>query len=233
MSPAAPPSSAKPGADDQGVLDAGAARIPRRAAATPAAGIATSARSTGSPTAPIEAIAAQAVDLLVARIDRQDAAGKAVLAQLVQQAAANAVQVGRGAEHRDRFRPEEAMQCVFAHPRAPRRDVAERHVLVDAHVLRQAEHAFGDDVLHDLVGAAGEAQGGRIEQRFLEDAGDRHVLAHRRAGHADQVEAVRQDVLQLVRRHHLDDRRFRTRRPPRDSAVMPRYLVNFRPCERT
>ena len=47
--------------------------------------------------------ARQAVDLLVARVDRQDAAGKAVLAQLMQQAAADAVQVGRGAEDRDRF----------------------------------------------------------------------------------------------------------------------------------
>ena len=40
----------------------------------------------------------------------------------------------------------------------------------------------------------------------------RHRFAHRGAGHADHVEAVGHDVLQLVRGHDLDDRRFRTRR---------------------
>jgi hypothetical protein len=37
----------------------------------------------------------------------------------------------------------------------------ERQVLVDPHVGRQAEHALGDDVAQDLVGAAGDARGRR------------------------------------------------------------------------
>src|SRR5690349_23270925 len=43
-------------------------------------------------------------------------------------------------------------------PSASRRQVLERHVLVDADVARQAQHALGDDVLQDLVRAAGDAQ---------------------------------------------------------------------------
>ena len=51
------------------------------------------------------------------------------------------------------------------------RDLVERHVLVDPDIAGQAEHALGDDVAHDLVGAAFDAGAGRAEQHRLEFAG--------------------------------------------------------------
>src|SRR5262245_4291576 len=77
-------------------------------------------------------------------------------------------------------------------------DIAERNVLVHADVLWQAEYTFGDDITHDLVGATGDAQCGRVEQGLFENAGYWHVLAHRGGCHADEIEAVGQNVLQLV-----------------------------------
>ena len=108
ISPAAPPSSAKPELMISAFLTPARAHS-SNAGATPAAGIATSARSTCLTHGADRGVAAQPLDLLIAGIDRQDAAGKTVLAQLVQQAPADAMGVGRGAQYRDRLRPEEAL----------------------------------------------------------------------------------------------------------------------------
>src|SRR5690349_4498741 len=43
------------------------------------------------------------------------------------------------------------------------RDLVERHVLVDADVTGQAEHALGDDVAQNFVGTAGDTHRRRIE----------------------------------------------------------------------
>src|SRR6185312_17387713 len=80
----------------------------------------------------------------------------------------------------------------------PRRNLPPWNALVGAGILRQTQHAFGDDVLHDLIGSTSQAQRGRVEQCFLEDAGHGHVATHRRPGHADHVQPVGQDILQLV-----------------------------------
>ena len=48
-------------------------------------------------------------------------------------------------------------------------------------------------------------------------------------GHADQVEPVGQDVLQLVRCHHLDDRRFRPRRAAARQCRHAAILGVFQP----
>src|SRR5207248_5049147 len=42
-------------------------------------------------------------------------------------------------------------------------EVLERGVGVDARILREPEHALGDDVAHHLVGAAGDAHAGNAE----------------------------------------------------------------------
>ena len=53
------------------------------------------------------------------------------------------------------------------------RELVEGQVAVHAHVLRQPEHALGDDVAQDFVGARGDAPAGRGEQRFLEGGAER------------------------------------------------------------
>src|ERR1019366_4247766 len=65
--------------------------------------------------------ARQPGDVLVTRVDRQNAAWEAVLAQLMQQAAADPVQVWRGTEHRDGLRPEETMEGMLCHANGPSR----------------------------------------------------------------------------------------------------------------
>src|SRR5579864_8410371 len=58
----------------------------------------------------------------------------------------------------------ELMKSLYVRPRdagmtaspPPGRDLVERHVLVDPDVSGQAQHALGDDVAQDLVGAAGD-----------------------------------------------------------------------------
>ena len=55
--------------------------------------------------------------------------------------------------------------------------LVKRQVLVDADILRQAEHALGDDVLQDLVRAAGDAKARRPHEALLEDRIGRQLLA--------------------------------------------------------
>src|SRR5664279_5634988 len=52
------------------------------------------------------------------------------------------------------------------------RYLVERHVLVHTNVAGQPEHALGDDVAHELVGAALDPCAGRPQQHRLEFAGD-------------------------------------------------------------
>src|SRR5579863_5831647 len=56
------------------------------------------------------------------------------------------------------------------------RDVLERHVLVHAHLLGQPQHPLGDDVAHDLIGAAGDPYAGGAEQGLLEERRERGKL---------------------------------------------------------
>src|ERR1700744_5026946 len=58
------------------------------------------------------------------------------------------------------------------------RYLVERHVLVDPDVAGQTEHALGDDVAHDLVGAAFDAGAGRAQQHRLEFAGELLAAQH-------------------------------------------------------
>ena len=86
-------------------------------------------------------------------------------------------------------------------------------VLVDAHVGRQAQHALGDDVAHDLVGAAGDARGRRRHQGLLEHRGERRQLrVGEDAALLHQVHGEGGDVLQLGAVDQLADRGFRPRR---------------------
>src|SRR5882757_3713663 len=65
---------------------------------------------------------------------------------------------------------------------SPGRYLVERHVLVDPDIAGQAEHALGDDVAHDLVGAAFDAGAGGTQQHRLEVSGGFRVF--RPAQHA-------------------------------------------------
>src|SRR5690606_29183685 len=58
----------------------------------------------------------------------------------------------------------------------PAWQILKRHALIHAHVLRQAEHAFGDDVFQDFIGAAGDAQARREHVALVERAFERGVL---------------------------------------------------------
>ena len=48
-----------------------------------------------------------------------------------------------------------------------REDFAPGDAFVDAGLAGEAEHALADDVLHHLVGAAGDVRGGRAEERLV------------------------------------------------------------------
>src|SRR5665213_629214 len=92
------------------------------------------------------------------------------------------------------------------------RYLVERHVLVDPDIAGQSEHPLGDDVAHDLVGAAFDPGAGRAQQHGLEFSGDLGVLGSaEHAGGALQIERVGRDVLHHRPRHQLADGIFRTR----------------------
>src|ERR1700744_403286 len=75
------------------------------------------------------------------------------------------------------------------------RYLVERHVLVDPDIAGQAKHALGDDVAHDLIGAAFNAGTGRAHQHRLEFAGELGALAAQHAGRTFQVHRIHRDVL--------------------------------------
>src|SRR5215475_7540347 len=76
------------------------------------------------------------------------------------------------------------------------RYLVERHVLVDSDIAGQTQHAFGDDVAHDLVGAALDAGARRAQQHRLEFSGNLGVIRTADdAGGALQVERIHRDLL--------------------------------------
>src|SRR5665647_77589 len=92
------------------------------------------------------------------------------------------------------------------------RYLVERNVLVDPDVAGQAEHALGDDVAHDLVGAAFDPGAGRAQQHRLEFAGEFGVFGSaQHARRALQVERVCCDILDHRTGYQLADRILRPR----------------------
>src|SRR4029077_1926825 len=92
------------------------------------------------------------------------------------------------------------------------RYLVERHVLVDPDIAGQTKHALGDDVAHDLVGAAFDPGARRTQQHRLEFAGDLGVLRPAQdAGGALQVQRIHRDFLDHRTRHQLADGVLRTR----------------------
>src|SRR5580693_8825864 len=95
---------------------------------------------------------------------------------------------------------------------SPRRYLVERHVLVDPDVAGQTEHALGDDVAHDLVGAAFDAGAGRAQQHRLEFSARLGVLyPAQHTGGALQIKRVSCDILDHGARDQLADRVRRSR----------------------
>ena len=97
----------------------------------------------------------------------------------------------------------------------PGRQLVERHVLVHPDVLRQAQHAFGDDVPQDLVRAAGDP---RSPARTSAPAGTSRGFGARSASMtspASPMQVQRRSVAMscsLRRSHQLADRTLRPRR---------------------
>src|SRR5689334_21217220 len=85
------------------------------------------------------------------------------------------------------------------------RYLVERHVLVDPDIAGQAEHALGDDIAHDLVGAALDAGAGLPPQYRLEFAGELRPLAAEHTGRTLQIHRVHRDILHHRPRHQLAD----------------------------
>src|SRR5580693_9312658 len=94
---------------------------------------------------------------------------------------------------------------------SPTRQFVERHVLVDADVLRQTEHALGDDVAQDLVGATGDAKTRRRQPAALEETVHRRIFALQDSGFAFELHRERAQILKLRRDDDFRDRRFRSR----------------------
>src|SRR6267378_6810224 len=91
------------------------------------------------------------------------------------------------------------------------RYLVERHVLVDPDIPGQTEHALGDDVAHDFVGAAFDAGSGRAQEHGLEfPAGFRLLGSAQHSGCALQVERVSCDILDHRTRDQLADRILRS-----------------------
>src|SRR6478736_2633767 len=68
------------------------------------------------------------------------------------------------------------MAAPFALRASLGRNLVEGYVLVDSDITGQTKHAFGNDVAHDLVGAAFDAGTGCTQQHRLEFSGDFGVL---------------------------------------------------------
>src|SRR6266478_9100145 len=95
---------------------------------------------------------------------------------------------------------------------SPGRYLVERNILVDPDIAGQSEHALGNDVAHDLVGAAFDPRSRRAQQHRLEFSGGFRIVgsAHR-AGRALQLDPVSCDILDHRTRHQLGDRMLRPR----------------------
>src|ERR1700704_2221256 len=92
------------------------------------------------------------------------------------------------------------------------RNLVEGYVLVDPDVTGQPKHAFGNDVAHDLVGAAFDAGARRAQQHRLEFSGGLRVFRPaQHAGRALQVQRIGRDILDHGARDQLADGIFRPR----------------------
>ena len=100
---------------------------------------------------------------------------------------------------------------------SPKPDLAafhlvERHVLVDADILGQAQNAFGNDVLQDLVRAARNPQARGPHEALLEDGIGRHPVGIcQDAVMVLHLDGRVTDILKMVRGDDLADRVFRSR----------------------
>src|SRR5271165_1476709 len=94
---------------------------------------------------------------------------------------------------------------------SPGGNLAKRHVLVHPNFRRQAEDALRDDVAHDLVGAAGDAQGRRVVEHLVQLAGDARVRAGERARRPLQIESGHRDLLHHGGGDEFADRVLRAR----------------------
>src|SRR5437868_10784873 len=76
------------------------------------------------------------------------------------------------------------------------RNLVERNILVDADIAGQTQHAFGDDVAHDFVGAAFDPGSGRAQQHRLKFSRGFGIFgAAQYAGRALQVQRISRDIL--------------------------------------
>src|SRR6266704_1918335 len=90
--------------------------------------------------------------------------------------------------------------------------LVERDVLVDPYIAGQAEHPLGDDVAHDLVGAAFDPGTGRTQQHRLEFAERFGVLwPAQHAGRALQIQRIGRHVLDHRACDQFADRILRSR----------------------
>src|ERR1700733_5285064 len=78
---------------------------------------------------------------------------------------------------------------------SPGRYLVERYVLVDPDIAGQSEHALGDDVAHDFVGATFDPGAGRAQQHRLKFSGSFRVRRPAQpARRALQVERIGRDI---------------------------------------
>src|ERR1700724_382191 len=92
------------------------------------------------------------------------------------------------------------------------RYLVERNVLVDPDIAGQSEHAFGDDVAHDLVGAAFDTGAGRAQQHRLEFSGGFRILQPaQQTRRTLQIQRESRNILDHRSRHQLADRILRSR----------------------
>src|SRR5690606_13904172 len=93
------------------------------------------------------------------------------------------------------------------------RGLIEWNVLVDADILRQAEHALGHDVTQDFVRAASDAVARRTNPLLsIGTLGRRDAPVADDAAHVLKIHAEGPQILHLFRRDVLADRAFRAGR---------------------
>src|ERR1700687_3058110 len=94
---------------------------------------------------------------------------------------------------------------------SPGRYPVEWNILVDPDVAGQSEHALGDDVAHDLVGAAFDAGSWRAQQHRLKFPGSFRILwSAQHTGRALQIQRIARDILDYRTRDQLADRILRS-----------------------
>src|SRR4051794_8206799 len=103
------------------------------------------------------------------------------------------------------------MRSYFSRP-SPGRYLVEGNILVDPDVAGQSEHALGDDVAQNFVGAALDAGSWRAQQHRLKFSGGFRILRPaQHAGGTLQIQRIGRDILDHRARHQLADRILRPR----------------------